>query len=164
MTAPAPASPSSTLVTELTERAGAWFNVSLVPHSPRAVSFQLDEASMGILHHDGLLEIPVPAPIRTVLVEEGFAVAHSDRPGTDWVAVHLDEADDMNSAVLLLRLSYLYRRLLRSQNPATLRRIRIEVRQYALPEPLETIYEKMLAKRDLDTPGMTLPGAPLSPK
>lgn len=161
MAASTPTSSPSGLVTQLTERAGAWFNVSLVPHASRAVSFRLNEATIGVLHHDGLLEIPVPAPIRTVLVDEGYAVSHPARPGIDWVAVRVHEADDLDPAILLLRLSYLYRRLLRSQNPATLRRIRIEIRQYALPDTLGTIYEKMLAKRDTDTSSLP-PGSPLS--
>jgi hypothetical protein len=121
--------------------------VSLAPHSGRAVAFRLDEAVIGVLHHDGLLEVPVPMPVRTVLIEEGFAAPHDARPGTDWVAAQLRTAEDVDATVLLLRLSYLYRRLLRSQDAATLHRIRREVEQYALPDALSTIYDTMLAKR-----------------
>jgi hypothetical protein len=71
------------------------------------------------------------------------------------VATRLHEADDLAPAVLLLRLSYLYRRLLRSRDPAALRRIRVEVTQYALPDALDTLYEAMLAKREADA---SLPG------
>ncbi|MEF8797305.1 MAG: luciferase family protein [Salinivenus sp.] len=145
----APSSPSA-LVAELTEQAGAWPHVSLAPHPPRAVVFRVDEARIGVLHPDGLLEIPVPAPLRTALVDEGFAVPQPARPGREWVATRLREADDLAPAVLLLRLSYLYRRLLRSRGPAALRRIRAEVAQYALPDALDALYEAMLAKRGAD--------------
>ncbi len=137
----------STLVTRLTDRAGAWQHVTLAPHSDRAVAFRLDDATIGVLHHDGLLEVPVPMPVRTVLVEEGLAVPNETHPGADWVAARLQSADDVEATVLLLRLSYLYRLLLRSRNETTLHRIRIEVGQYDLPEALNTIYDTMLAKR-----------------
>ena len=145
----------SALVAELTEQAGAWPHVSLAPHPPRAVVFRVDEADIGVLHHDGLLEIPVPAPIRTVLVDEGFAAPQSARPGREWIATHLHEADDLAPAALLLRLSYLYRRLLRTRDPAALQRIRIEVGQHALPDALDALYETMLAKRGAD---VSMPG------
>jgi hypothetical protein len=115
----------------------------------------LDEARIGVLHPDGLLEIPVPAPLRTALVDEGFAAPQPARPGREWVATHLHEANDLAPAVLLLRLSYLYRRLLRSRGPAALRRIRAEVARYALPDALDALYETMLAKREADA---SLPG------
>lgn len=157
--AAATASPSAP-VTQLTEQAGAWFGVTLNPHPERAVAFQLDDATIGILHHDGLLEIPVPAPIRTVLIDEELAQPHTARPGADWVAVRVHTEDEIDPATLLLRLSYLYRRLLRSQAPAVLRRIRIELGQYALPEALGDLYETMIAKRD-NGPS-ALPGTPPS--
>jgi hypothetical protein len=54
----------------------------------------------------------------------------------------------VDAAVLLLRLSYLYRRLLRSQDALSLRRIRIELDQYDLPDALAALYDAMIAKRD----------------
>jgi hypothetical protein len=154
--AAATASPSAP-VTRLTEQVSAWFGVTLDPHPERAVAFRLGDATIGVLHHDGLLEIPVPPPIRTVLVDEDLADPHTARPGADWVAAHVSTDDDIEPAALLLRLSYLYRRLLRSQSPAVLRRIRIELNQYGLPDALGTLYETMLDKRDLDT--SPLPGS-----
>jgi len=157
MAAAATPSRPSTLVAKLTERAGTWTHVSLAPHSDRAVAFKIDDATIGVLHHDGLLEVPVPMPVRTVLVEEGLASPHDARPGTNWVAAHLRSEDDVDTTALLLRLSYLYRRLLRSQDAATLRRIRTEVAQYGLPDALNTIYDTMLAKR-VDATASPLPG------
>ena len=147
--APSSAS-SSALVAELLEHAGAWPHVSLAPHPPRAVALHLDEAVIGVLHHDGLLEIPVPTPIRTVLVDEGFAAPQTARPGAEWVTTHLRAPDDLAAAALLLRLSYLYRRLLRSRDPVVLQRIRTEVAHHPLPRSLATIYEAMLDKRGTD--------------
>lgn len=152
----APSSSPSALVARLTERAGAWEHVSLAPHSDRAVAFRLGSATIGVLHHDGLLEVPVPMPVRTVLIEEGMATPNEARPEADWVAARLRVEEDVETTALLLRLSYLYRRLLRSRETATLRRIRVEVARYDLPDALRTVYDTMLAKR-VDTPA-SLPG------
>jgi hypothetical protein len=148
------ASPSA-LVAELTEQVGAWSHVSLAPHAPRAVAVRMGEATIGVLHPDGLLEVCLPAPLRAVLIDEGLAAPQPARPGREWAAARLHAPDDVAPAVLLLRLSYLYRRLLRTRDPATLRRIRAEVSRYGLPAPLNALYETMLAKRG---PDASLPG------
>lgn len=133
-------------VTELTEQARAWQHVSLAPDSAHAVAFRLDDATLGVLHYDGLLEMPLPLPIGTILVEENLALPDPERPDAHWVSTRLDAAD-LRPATLLLRLSYLYRRLLRSPDPAVLQRIRTELDQYLLPPALVGVYDAMLAKR-----------------
>jgi hypothetical protein len=142
------ASPSpSAFVTELTEQARTWTDVTLTPHPTRAVAFRLDDVVIGVLQHDGWLEVPVPPPIRTVLVDDELAVASPGRPDADWVSSRVKTAEDVRPATLLLRLSYLYRRLLRSPDAAALRRIQVELDQYALSPSLHTVYEAMLDKR-----------------
>jgi hypothetical protein len=148
MVASIASSSPSALVTDLTDRVGAWLHVTLAPHPGRAVAFRLDEAPIGVVHHDGLIEVPLPGPIRRVLVDHGCVVPHAAQSGAEWGVAHLHTEDDVASATLLLRLSYLYRRLLRSQTPATLRRIRVELSQYSLPDALDSIYASMLAKRE----------------
>jgi hypothetical protein len=71
------------------------------------------------------------------------------------VSLPLQDPDDLTAVTLLLRLSYLYRRLLRTRDPAALQRIRIEVAQHALPDALDALYETMLAKRGAD---VSMPG------
>lgn len=140
------ASPSpSALVTELTEQARTWTDVTLTPHPTHAVAFRLDDVVIGVLQHDGELDVPVPPPIRTALVDANLAVAAPGRP--DWVSSRMTTAEDVRPATLLLRLSYLYRRLLRSPDAAALRRIQVELDQYALSPSLHTVYEAMLDKR-----------------
>ena len=142
------ASPSpSAFVTELTEHARTWADVTLTPHPSRAVAFHLNDAVIGVLQHDGWLDVPMPLPIRTVLVDENLAVASPGHPDADWVSSRLKTAEDVRPAALLLRLSYLYRRLLRSPDAAALHRIQVELDQYALASPLQTVYETMLDKR-----------------
>jgi hypothetical protein len=60
----------------------------------------------------------------------------------------VNQPDDIAPATRLLRLSYLYRHLLRARDPATLHRIRTELAQHQVPDALRRIYDAMLAKRD----------------
>lgn len=147
MTARTASSSPATLVTELTEHARSWADVTLTPHPPRAVAFRLDDTIIGVLQHDGWLDVPVPPPIRTVLVDEALAVASPRLPSADWASADLKTTADVQPATLLLRLSYLYRRLLRTPDAAALQRIRVELDRYALSSPLQTVYETMLDKR-----------------
>ena len=147
------ASPSpSAFVTALTEHARTWADVTLTPHPTRAVAFQIDDAVIGVLQHDGWLDVPVPPPIRTVLVNENLAIAAPGRPDADWVSSRVKTAEDVRPATLLLRLSYLYRRLLRSPDAAALQRIKVELDQYVLSPSLQTVYETMLDKRRAGLP------------
>jgi len=158
MAAPTASSTPSPPVDQLIDEVGSWSGITLNPHPDRGVAFRLDSVTIGGVHTDGLLEVPVPQPIRAVLVDEEWAQPHTTRAGADWVAMHVRSSDDVETAALLLRLAYLYRRLLRSPDAETLRRLRIELAQYDLPDALGPLYDAMLDKRD---PGSsTLPGTP----
>jgi hypothetical protein len=147
-------------VTELTEHARTWTDVTLTPHPTRAVAFQLDDVIIGVLQPDGWLDVPVPAPIRTALMDTDLAVAASGRSNADWVSSRLQTADDVWPATLLLRLSYLYRRLLRSPNAAALRRIQRELDQYVLSSPLQAVYAAMIDKRRAGLSSSVPPSTP----
>ncbi len=160
MVSPTASPAPSTPVDQLIDEAKSWSGTALNPHPDRGVAFRLDRATIGVLHPDGLLEVPVPQPVRSVLVDEEWAQPHPTRTGADWVAMHVRSSDDVETAALLLRLAYLYRRLLRSPDAETLRRIRIELAQHDVPDALGPLYDAMLDKRN---PGSsTLPGTPSS--
>lgn len=146
MTAAAFSTPASS-ISELLDRVRDWADVTLVPHPEDAVAVRLGETTIGILSRDGRLEVPMPQPIRTVLVEEEIAEAETGRPDPDWVARPVRSSADVDAAALLLRLSYLYRRVLRSTDQVDFRHIRVELAHYDLPETLSVIYETMLTKR-----------------
>jgi len=138
---PAPA------IAQLIDRVRDWTDVTLVPHPDDAVAVRLGDTTIGILQKGGQLEVPMPQPIRTVLIEEDFAVVANSRSDPDWVAAPVEKAGDVEAAALLLRLSYLYRRVLRSSDHVAFRHIRVELAHYDLPETLTVIYETMLTKR-----------------
>ena len=134
-------------VSELIDRVRDWDDVSLVPHATEAVAVRFGKTTIGRLHRDGTLQVPMPQPIRTVLLEEGLAEPTTDGAESEWVGATLEAAADVDAAALLLRLSYLYRRVLRSQDQVAFRHIRVELAHYDLPETLSVIYETMLTKR-----------------
>lgn len=140
-------SASAPPVSELINHVRDWDDVSLVPHPEGAVAVRFGRTTIGLLHRKGALEVPMPQPIRTVLLEEGIAELVPGRTEPDWVGTPLESVADVEAAALLLRLSYLYRCVLRSQDQVAFRHIRVELAQYDLPETLSVIYETMLTKR-----------------
>lgn len=152
MTPPAHSQHSAAPVARLTETVGDWRDVSLLPHPKRGVLFHLDDKVFGNLQSTGRVAIAVPPPIRKVLVEEETAHPLQERSG-DWVGMDMDSVDDVERATLLVRLAYLYRRILRSRDPAALHRVRTELAQHPLSEDLHGVFDSMLTKRDAALPG-----------
>ncbi len=142
----------SALRAELAEQVRSWTQLALAPHSSGAVAFIVRDTTIGILRRNGRLDVAVPAPIRAVLVEEDMALPTVDDRGVEGVAGMLEGTEDVSAAVRLLRLAYLYRRLLHSESPAVLRRIRIEVDAFDLPDALQDVYGTMLDKRPAAVP------------
>ena len=132
-------------VARLISTARTWTDVTVHPHPSARLTFRMGDALIGRLHPDDALVVPLPAPVRTVLLDQGLARPSPGAP--DWVAHPLVHADDLPGAAQLLRLSYLYRRLLRTRDATALHRIHTELAQRELPEPLRTVYNAMLAKR-----------------
>lgn len=142
---PAPPQPPAP-VARLISTARTWADVTVHPHPSARLTFRVGPVRIGRLHPDNALSVPLPAPVRTVLLDHGLA--HPDSTGPDWVARPLRHPDDLPDATQLLRLSYLYRRLLRTRDATALHRIRTELSQRELPEALRDVYDVMLRKRD----------------
>lgn len=152
MTFPTDSEQSRIPVAHLTETVGDWRDVSLLPHPEQGVLFHLDDKAFGALRATGRVSIAVPPPIREVLVEEETARPLQGRSG-DWIGMDMNSVDDVDRATLLVRLAYLYRRILRSRDPAALQRVRAELSQHSLSEALQGVYDSMLTKRDAALPG-----------
>ncbi len=142
---PAP-SPPPTPVPHLLRRARTWTDVTVHPHPDAHLTIQIGSVLIGRLRPGDTLEVPLPAPVRTVLLDHGLAGPSPTAP--DGVTHPLVHPDDLPGATQLLRLSYLYRRLLRTRDPTALHRIRTELAQRELPEALRAVYATMLSKRE----------------
>ncbi|MBS1816378.1 MAG: DUF5519 family protein [Acidobacteria bacterium] len=69
-------------------------------------TFRVGNRVLGRLHGDRLLELPLPLTIRERLLVEGRLRALCDAPHRGWVACCIRTADDVRTAVELLRLNY----------------------------------------------------------
>lgn len=147
MTTSVPPDARPTFITDLVEQVATWNELALHPHSSGTVAFRVGKTVIGVLDQQGQLDVAVPAPIRAVLLQDGLASRSAERAEVDGVTTVLHDPEDVRDGTLLLRLAYLYRRLLRSTDPAVLRRIRIEIAGYDLPEALHEVYAVMLSKR-----------------
>lgn len=124
-----------------------WDGTSLVPHRFDAIEFQLDGKEFGHYHRFGVLDIPFPRSIRDILVHEGIAAAHRYVPDSGWVTYRVRTEDDAQHATRLLRLSYLYRSIVRSTDVLKLEQIRTELVRLSISKALQGEYAKALSMR-----------------
>jgi hypothetical protein len=82
-----------------------WDGVTAQPHRFGGVTYMLGERELGHVHGDQCADIPLPAGMRTELVEAGVAELHPLKP-EEWVTVAFREEIDAQHAVALFRRSY----------------------------------------------------------
>ena len=66
----------------------------------------MERREIGHVHGDSLVDIPFPKVIRDEIVAKGDAEPHHILPNTGWVSVYLQNSDDLERALKLLRRSY----------------------------------------------------------
>jgi hypothetical protein len=130
-----------------------WKGVDLAPHRYRAVAVRVDDKEVGHLHASGLLDVPFPRPIRDALVEDGMASVHRYVPDSGWITYCVATAEDVDHAAFLLRLSFLYRKIVRAATPADLARIRAELDRLRVGGTLRDVYEALLDQSAAAIPG-----------
>ena len=87
------------------EVVAAWQGVTLGPTHFGATAYRLGKREIGHIHGDAVVDIPFPMYVRDQLVEKGDAEPHLYLPGTGWVTVRLQSAEDVEKALRLLRLN-----------------------------------------------------------
>lgn len=96
-----------------------WPAVSRVPHVYDGVEFQLDDYEFGHVHRGWQqVHINYPRQLREALIDEGHTAEHPHFPDTGWTSAPVRDAEEVENAIWLLRVSYLYRALTRRQKPA----------------------------------------------
>src|ERR1700690_1807002 len=83
-----------------------WANVTAHAHRFGGTEYRIGKREIGHVHGDYLVDIPFPTKIRDELVQAGRAQPHHILPETGWISFYLNDPDDVDSAISLLRYSY----------------------------------------------------------
>ena len=129
----------------LLARVADWPGVTLRRDDTAVVVVEVGEATVGRLHPHGRLDVLVAAPFRQPLVHDGLATDAGAE--ADWVERSVQTAEDVVPATRLLRLAYLYRRILRSPHAEALDRIRAELDRRVMGDALRAAFEAVLEHR-----------------
>ena len=90
----------------ITQTLISWEGVSTAPHRFGGVEYRLGTRELGHIHGDHLVDIPFPKKVRDEIVSSGLAEPHHILPETGWVSFYLQEAEDVQKGIALLRRSY----------------------------------------------------------
>ncbi|WP_022834692.1 luciferase domain-containing protein [Salisaeta longa] len=124
-----------------------WTGVRIRPRAPGVLAFVLNTTEIGHLHPAGRLDIPFPERIAAVLRHETNATRHPIDEKKNWVVLRIDSVEDVPEAVRLLRLAYIYRRIVRSDAAAEWQALREELATLDVPPAVLDRYQRVLARR-----------------
>jgi hypothetical protein len=85
-----------------------WPGMTAQPHRFGGTEFNLGTTEIGHMHSNGMIDIPFNSKLRTQLLTEQAAEPHHLLPETGWISFYLREPTDVERAIWLFRLSYLF--------------------------------------------------------
>jgi hypothetical protein len=106
------------LVDRIIEEVAAWPHVNTNEHRFEGREFTLGPREVGHVHRWGIVDVPFTDRLRETLVEEGKTDEHHVVPESGWTTRYVEDDDDVERAIWLLRLSYLYHVNNLKQTPA----------------------------------------------
>jgi FMN phosphatase YigB (HAD superfamily) len=96
------------LVDRVIEEVAAWPHVNTNEHRFEGREFTLGPREIGHVHRWGIVDVPFTKRLRETLTEEGKTGEHHLVPESGWTTHYIEDEDDVERAIWLLRLSYLY--------------------------------------------------------
>jgi len=96
------------LVDRVIEEVAAWPHVNTNEHRFEGREFTLGPREIGHVHRWGIVDVPFTKRLRETLVEEGKTEEHHVVPESGWTTHYIEDEEDVERAIWLLRLSYLY--------------------------------------------------------
>lgn len=96
------------LVDRIIEEVAAWPRVETNEHRFEGREFTLGPREVGHVHRWGIVDVPFTKRLRESLVEEGKTEEHHVVPESGWTTRYVEDDADVEQAIWLLRLSYLY--------------------------------------------------------
>ena len=85
-----------------------WPGMSVNPHRFGGLEFNLGTVEIGHIHLNGMVDIPFNSKIRNQLLAEKRVEPHHILPETGWITFYIRSAEDVEQAIWLFRLSYLF--------------------------------------------------------
>lgn len=138
--------PPSVSTRTLVRAVAAWDAVSLSPHEHSAVVFLRDGKEIGFLKPSGLLSVPLPESIRSVLLGMPTSIPITD--GADGaIDLLMETPADVRCGAFLLRLSHVYRSVIACRSRRVLAALRTDIDVLDLPTPLADLYVDLLRRR-----------------
>lgn len=95
-------------VRSVIETATTWPGATRSTHRYGGTEFRVGPREFGHVHEFGMVDIPYLRAVRDALIEEGLTDVHHLLTESGWTTTHLREDADVERAMWLLRLSYLY--------------------------------------------------------
>jgi hypothetical protein len=96
------------LVDRIIEEVAAWPHVETNEHRFEGREFTLGPREVGHVHRWGIVDVPFTERLRETLVDEGKTEEHHVVPESGWTTSYVEDDEDVEQAIWLLRLSYLY--------------------------------------------------------
>jgi hypothetical protein len=97
-----------------------WPHITSHPHRFGGREFLFGKAEVGHIHLGGVVDIPFTRPIHDALLAEGLVEKHRWVPDSGWITLQVQNAQDFQHALWLMRLSYLRYLLKSAANPRPL--------------------------------------------
>ncbi|MFC7156584.1 luciferase family protein [Halomarina halobia] len=108
---------SSSRVEEVIGEVARWPGITVADHRYGGREFRLGEREVGHVHYTGTVDIAFPKLVHDALVDAGWTEAHHVVPHSTWTTFRVRSDADVQRALDLLRLSYLYNALSRADTP-----------------------------------------------
>jgi hypothetical protein len=97
------------MTTDIESRISSWAGLKAGPHRLAGREFTIAGQAVGHVHGDRRAEIPFPKRVRDVVVAEGLSSKHHLFPESGWVTKYVRTTADLDRAVWLFRIAYLYK-------------------------------------------------------
>ncbi len=134
-----------------------WPGVEAGPHRFAGREFTLAGRELGHVHGDRQADIPFPKRVRDIVVREGRTSRHHLFPESGWVTKYLESPEDVEGAVWLFRVAYLYKIAAlqrRDSVPAELATVDVpgELAAMDLPEGLREVFPVLPSRTETREP------------
>jgi hypothetical protein len=131
-----------TILDTITHEITSWPGMSAGSHRFGGVEYTLGGTEVGHIHGNGMVDIPFNSKLRDQLIAEGLAGPHHMLKDTGWITTFVRSEADVERALKLYRLNYLFNATRRHGREAIGGQVDVSaaVNALGLSEPLQAIF------------------------